>query len=88
MNLLLLLSALLSALTGVAGGVRAAPATAQVMTADSRAALPAAAREARLAARPVAALPTVANLTAVPVVAIRADATLPSLLLTTGRRRE
>lgn len=87
MNLLLLLSALLSALTGVAGGVRAQPAAAQVMAAETRRALPAAARQARLASRPVAALPMLANLAGAAVSVVPTFAT-PSLLLTTGRRRE
>jgi hypothetical protein len=87
MNLLLLLSALLSALTGVAGGVRAQPAAAQVMAAETRRALPAAARQARLASRPVVALPVLASLAEAAIAIVPAFAP-PSLLLTTGRRRE
>lgn len=57
MNLLLLLSALLSALTGVGGSVRA-PDVAQAAAGASVAGTPRAPAQARVAHRPVSALPT------------------------------
>ena len=57
MNLLLLLSALLSALTGVGGSVRA-PDVAQAVAGASVAGTTRAPAQARVAHRPVSALPT------------------------------
>ncbi len=64
MNLLLLLSALLSALTGIGGSVRQQPVAAQAVAQQARAAVAATVAQ-RVAARPVQGLATlVASATA------------------------
>lgn len=83
-NLLLLLSALLSALTGVGGGVRAAQAPVvvtqvAVSASSSRQVSPAA------QARPVAALPALGDVRAIHGPAWRIAPTAPLYL---SRRRE
>lgn len=84
-NLLLLLSALLSALTGVSGGARIeAPQVLSQALVDTA---PAKAIAARVQARPVQALATIAIVAAAPLLPmIRAIEPAPSLL--TNRRRE
>ncbi|KQT33318.1 hypothetical protein ASG29_04440 [Sphingomonas sp. Leaf412] len=83
MNLLLLLSALLSALTGVGGSVRQ-PQVAQAVAQQARVSAPRVA--VAPAARPVAALPVPAVQTIAPVVRAFALAAIAPLYAT--RRRE
>ncbi|NJR79102.1 hypothetical protein [Sphingomonas corticis] len=83
MNLLLLLSALLSALTGVGASARQ-PQVAQAVAQQARVAAPRLA--AAPAARPVAALPAPALLAAAPLAARWTLAAAEPLFA--GRRRE
>lgn len=84
MNLLLLLSALLSALSGVGGSARQ-PQVAQAVAQQARAVAPRLAA-AVPAARPVAALPALAVLATAPVV--RVAVPVAAIPLYATRRRE
>lgn len=85
MNLLLLISALLSALTGVAGAVRA-PQVAQAAVGTTEAAVKASPRPSAVASRPVQASPTLASVLVIgPGVTAMVAATAP---LWADRRRE
>ena len=85
MNLLLLLSALLSALTGVGGGVRGQQAVQAV--AERSVTVAASARVARAATiRPLAAVPTPAS--QAPGVALAVFALRPVAPIFASRRRE
>lgn len=85
MNLLLLLSALLSALTGVGGSVRA-PDVAQAVAGRQAVETAVAERRQRVAARPVPALPTLVAQSAAGVA--NRFAIVPGEPLWAGRRRE
>ncbi|MEH3102034.1 hypothetical protein [Sphingomonas adhaesiva] len=85
MNLLLLLSALLSALTGIGGSVRQPPVAAQAVAQQARVAVAAAVAQ-RVAARPVQALATRSASAAAPVAAVLA--LLPVEPAYATRRRE
>lgn len=84
-NLLLLLSALLSALTGVGASVRQPPVAAQAVAQQARAAVAASVAQ-RVAARPVQALATRSASAAAPVTAV--FALLPAEPAFATRRRE
>ncbi|MFT3976955.1 MAG: hypothetical protein QM688_07570 [Sphingomonas bacterium] len=84
MNVLLLLSALLSALTGVGARV-AGPQPVQAVAQESAARIAPAAVAARVVMRPVQALPPLASLLAGPAPAARAFAAIPAWI---DRRRE
>jgi len=86
-NLLLLLSALLSALTGVTGGARIAPAP-QSVSQGMAAIAPAGGRVRAIATRPAAALPTLVALAAVSRFATTVMAPAEAARLLTNRRRE
>lgn len=84
MNLLLLLSALLSALTGIGGSVRQAP-VAQAVTQQTRAAVAATVAQ-RVAARPAQAVATLIASAVAPLAA--AIALTPAEPAFATRRRE
>ena len=84
MNLLLLLSALLSALTGVGASVRA-PEPAQAVAATSIGRVAVALAPARVARRPASALPAIARVAAIGVMEV---ATVRPAPLWVDRRRE
>lgn len=85
MNLLLLLSALLSALTGAGSAVRR-PEVAQAVAVRSVAGQPAQIAESRVAQRPVAAPPTL--VTSAAIVRIIAPLKVASIDIWASRRRE
>ncbi|MEH3046910.1 hypothetical protein [Sphingomonas adhaesiva] len=84
MNLLLLLSALLSALTGIGGSVRQPP-VAQAVAQQTRAAVAATVAQ-RVAARPVQVLATLSTSAVAPIAA--ALALFPAEPAYATRRRE
>jgi hypothetical protein len=84
MNLLLLLSALLSALTGVGQGVRGGRAP-ETVCASAAAVAPATTRTALVAARPVQGWPRLADAPRLVLTALRLR---PAEPVFAGRRRE